>query len=67
LSLILSQAIVEIQQYAMNHTALNWVDPYTFNPDRWLEESDAKPGEGRGVLHAMQSFSVGPRNCIGRK
>jgi cytochrome P450 len=53
----------------MNHTTLNWVDPYTFSPERWLAKSDpeAKPGEGRDVLHAMQSFGIGPRNCIGRK
>ncbi|EFX04804.1 cytochrome p450 monooxygenase [Grosmannia clavigera kw1407] len=49
-------------QWAMNYSPVNWEDPNSFKPERFLEGS-------RNVndnLDAMQPFSMGPRNCIGR-
>ncbi|KAK4233267.1 Isotrichodermin C-15 hydroxylase [Achaetomium macrosporum] len=65
---------VEVQPYSMNHTSLHWHDPYAFKPERFLHKLDSELGEGRmdeenavrDHLEAMQAFSVGPRNCIGR-
>ncbi|KAI1781041.1 putative cytochrome P450 [Hypoxylon cercidicola] len=56
---------VEVQQWSMNHSKENWKDPWTFNPERFLAtpEEAAKAGNR---LDALQAFSVGPRNCIGR-
>ncbi|KAL2128758.1 hypothetical protein VTI74DRAFT_8693 [Chaetomium olivicolor] len=67
--------IVEIQFYAMNHSSRNWRDPFAFRPEKWLDKVDNEIIESEGTseeksdgdrLEAMQSFSVGPRNCIGR-
>ncbi|CAK7211410.1 hypothetical protein SCUCBS95973_001105 [Sporothrix curviconia] len=49
-------------QLAMNHNAAYWDDPFKFEPERFLD--GAKYGKDR--MEAMQPFSVGPRNCIGR-
>lgn len=67
---------MEAQQYAMNHSSQHWRDPYAFKPERFLHKFDSELGEARADSHdaadgdhleAMQAFSVGPRNCIGRK
>ncbi|KAK4449769.1 isotrichodermin C-15 hydroxylase [Podospora aff. communis PSN243] len=51
---------VEVQHWSINHSSDNFKDPWEFNPDRFIN-----PAEGE-VLEALQAFSVGPRNCIGR-
>ncbi|KAK0627366.1 isotrichodermin C-15 hydroxylase [Immersiella caudata] len=51
---------VEIQHWSINHSTDNFADPWEFNPERFIN-----PKEGE-VLEALQAFSVGPRNCIGR-
>lgn len=53
---------VGIPHYAAYHSPLNFKDPESFIPERWL------PGTGydddrKDVLHP---FSHGPRNCIGQ-
>lgn len=54
--------MVEVQQWAANHVLENWHDPFVFRPERFLDEN-----KGRDKVDALQAFSVGPRNCIGRK
>jgi cytochrome P450 len=52
----------------MNYNASNFTEPEKFIPERWLAGD-----EYQGVRfdkrrhHALQPFSVGPRNCIGKK
>ncbi|KAJ5747974.1 uncharacterized protein N7511_009670 [Penicillium nucicola] len=54
--------IVSIPHLAASHSPINYTDPEQFMPERHLGdiryESDSKL--------AMQPFSFGPRNCIGR-
>ncbi|TGJ85791.1 hypothetical protein E0Z10_g3011 [Xylaria hypoxylon] len=54
--------IVSVFQWAVNHDKHYWTDPKTFAPERWMSDPKYKDDE----LDAMQPFSVGPRNCIGR-
>jgi cytochrome P450 len=69
---------VEVFYYAMNHTSQHWHEPFVFRPERWLNKVVKDIGDVPDTvtsekdadadrLEAMQSFSVGPRNCIGRK
>ncbi|KAK1757808.1 isotrichodermin C-15 hydroxylase [Echria macrotheca] len=56
---------VEVQHWSINHSSDHWADPWEFKPERFLrsEDSSAKSGD---VIEALQPFSAGPRNCIGR-
>ncbi|KAK3689756.1 cytochrome P450 [Podospora appendiculata] len=43
-------------------------DPWSFNPDRFLAGSTDREARVAGnTLEALQPFSLGPRNCTGRK
>ncbi|KAI1823870.1 putative cytochrome P450 monooxygenase [Xylaria intraflava] len=54
--------IVSIHHWSINHDERFWTEPDTFAPGRWL--GDPKYKDDRS--DAMQSFSVGPRSCLGR-
>ena len=41
----------------------NFSEPETFHPERWLSD----PNFASDDLDSSQVFSVGPRNCIGKK
>ncbi len=47
----------------MNYSTENWEAPMEFKPERFLEGSK----NTHDKVEAMQPFSLGPRNCIGRK
>ncbi|PYH96489.1 cytochrome P450 CYP4/CYP19/CYP26 subfamily protein [Aspergillus ellipticus CBS 707.79] len=55
--------IVYVSPYAASHSALNFVRPDEFIPERWLGEDPAFDGDHRD---ASQPFSLGPQNCIGK-
>ncbi|KAI1131198.1 cytochrome P450 [Nemania abortiva] len=54
--------IVSVYQFAVNHDETYWREPYSFAPERWMGDPKYKGDQ----LDAMQSFSVGPRNCLGK-
>ncbi|KAK5652338.1 hypothetical protein OQA88_10530 [Cercophora sp. LCS_1] len=51
---------VEVQHWSVNHSKDNFADPWEFKPERFLDPKKTD------VLEALQAFSTGPRNCIGR-
>ncbi|KAM0328787.1 hypothetical protein ACHAQA_005201 [Verticillium albo-atrum] len=57
--------LVEVQQWSANHSADNWVNPWSFQPERFLDSEEVAAAKGNR-FDALQPFSVGPRNCIGR-
>lgn len=40
----------------------NFKHPYEFHPERWLHDPEYEDDH----LDAMEPFSVGPRNCLGK-
>ncbi|KAI2643133.1 putative cytochrome P450 monooxygenase [Xylaria nigripes] len=54
--------IVSIFQWAVNHDERLWTEPDSFEPGRWMGDLKFQSDQ----LDAMQPFSVGPRNCIGK-
>ena len=56
---------VYVTQYAAHVSASNFTGPKDFVPERWLANPPARYADDN--RKAMQPFSVGPRNCIGRK
>ncbi|KAI3321925.1 putative cytochrome P450 monooxygenase [Xylariaceae sp. AK1471] len=54
--------VVSVFQWAINNDEHFWNEPKNFAPERWMGDPKYKNDQ----LDAMQAFSVGPRNCIGR-
>jgi cytochrome P450 len=51
--------------YSTYHAEAHFAEPDSFIPERWLESRDERfANDDRSILHA---FSLGPRNCLGRK
>ncbi|KAI0001226.1 cytochrome P450 [Xylariaceae sp. FL0662B] len=55
--------VVTINHYCSNTSALNFLHPMSFVPNRWLGDS-TYANDNRDVV---QPFSVGPRNCPGQQ
>ncbi|KAF3051051.1 hypothetical protein E8E11_010053 [Didymella keratinophila] len=47
--------------YALHHNEAYHPDPYTFDPDRWLQDKEAV----KETKAAWAPFSIGARNCVG--
>jgi cytochrome P450 len=60
---IVIQTTVTINHYACNTSIRNFTDPLKYDPDRWL--GAAKYANDQREV--VQPFSVGPRNCPGKK
>ncbi|XPS71818.1 hypothetical protein M3J09_003995 [Ascochyta lentis] len=60
----MSQTIVQCPIYTSQHSPLNFADPERFVPERFLLEGKEKYGSDR--RDALNPFSAGPRNCIGK-
>ncbi|KAL9108200.1 MAG: hypothetical protein Q9187_008323, partial [Circinaria calcarea] len=53
---------VGVSHWASTHSLKNFRDPYKFVPERWLDD----PRYADDNKAALQPFSLGPRNCIGK-
>ncbi|KAK9418773.1 putative CoA-transferase family III domain-containing protein [Seiridium unicorne] len=56
------KTMLSIWQWSMGHSPEHFKDPESFIPERWLGD----PRFASDRKQAMQAFSWGPRNCIGR-
>ncbi|KAL1606170.1 hypothetical protein SLS60_003571 [Paraconiothyrium brasiliense] len=54
---------VYVSQHATNHSMRNFKDPDVYVPERWLGD-EKYVNDNRD---AMNPFSFGPRNCLGKK
>ena len=58
-----AQTIVTINHYCCNRSARNFRDPHAFVPERWLDA----PTYASDKRSVVQPFSVGPRDCPGKR
>ena len=54
---------MSVPQWASYQSESNFRNPQKFAPERWLGD----PEYDHDVRAVLQPFSVGPRNCIGKK
>ncbi|KAE8398257.1 benzoate 4-monooxygenase cytochrome P450 [Aspergillus pseudonomiae] len=55
---------VSVAHYSTYRSRSNFADPDLFIPERWL--NDAPPKFQSDQKEALQPFSYGPRNCVGK-
>jgi cytochrome P450 len=53
--------VVSVGQWSSCHTSRHFRDPDLFIPERWID-----PAYSNDVKKAVNPFSVGPRNCLGK-
>ena len=58
------QTVVYVSNYAAYHCPRNFDRPNEFLPERWLDENLHFEHHDAQVF---QPFSMGPRNCIGKR
>lgn len=51
--------------YSLNHSKVNFPDPFEFRPERWIA-SEAGEEAVRLARLGFATFSHGPRNCVGK-
>ncbi|KAI1060195.1 hypothetical protein LB506_011282 [Fusarium annulatum] len=54
---------ISVPHFCAYHSKLNFADPETFAPERWLGD----PRYSNDNRDIMQPFSIGPRDCLGKK
>lgn len=64
--------VIGVHHYASYHSPSNFRDPELFVPERWLNDSSSLYADERQLYvedqrDVLQPFSVGPRDCIGRR
>lgn len=55
--------MVSAQPYIINRQASTFPETETFNPDRWLVDTETY----KVLYKSLWTFSSGPRGCIGRE
>ncbi|KAJ4982512.1 averantin oxidoreductase [Stagonosporopsis vannaccii] len=56
-------SVLSIPQYVMNTHEKNFKKPLDYIPERWLGNQEFESDQ----RHAVQPFSVGPMDCVGKK
>jgi hypothetical protein len=51
--------------WSLNHNEKYFLDPFAFQPERWVAEESGDEAVNLAKT-ALASFSVGPRNCVGK-
>lgn len=57
--------MVSVNQWSAYRARANFAEPDQFRPERWLDHgNDTFSSDHKD---ALQPFSTGPRNCLGKK
>ncbi|KAH8595275.1 cytochrome P450 [Bisporella sp. PMI_857] len=56
--------------YTIHHNETYYPDPFTYNPDRWIADTEGHAEKNNASLKKAESafcpFSVGARSCVGK-
>jgi cytochrome P450 len=51
--------------YSLNHNEQYFPQPFEFRPERWIQEEVGQEAVTQ-ASSAIATFSIGPRNCVGK-
>lgn len=57
--------LIGVNTYALHHNEQYFPQPFTFRPERWLDNVDNE-GARKIARAAFAAFSIGPRGCAGK-
>ncbi|KAI0549815.1 cytochrome P450 [Xylaria curta] len=57
---------VSVNLYSLHHNAEYFPDPFSFRPERWLEDSEDNEATRKAMSDAFAPFLVGSRSCAGK-
>ncbi|KAI0859842.1 cytochrome P450 [Xylaria cubensis] len=57
---------VSVSIYSLHHNAEYFPDPFSFRPERWLEDSEDNEATRKAMSDAFAPFLVGSRSCAGK-
>lgn len=57
---------VSVNIYSLHHNAEYFPDPFSFRPERWLEDSLGSETTRKTMSDAFAPFLVGSRSCAGK-
>ncbi|KAI1159191.1 cytochrome P450 [Nemania serpens] len=57
---------VAVSTYSLHHNAEYFPEPFSFRPERWLEDSMYSDATRKIMSDAFAPFSVGSRSCAGK-
>jgi cytochrome P450 len=58
--------IVGVSTYSLHHNDAYFPDPFSFNPERWLDTSTFSSETKKLMREAFVPFSIGSRACAGK-
>jgi len=58
--------VIGVSAYAIHHNATYFPDPFTFQPERWVESAEWTEESVAVARSAFCAFSLGTRGCVGR-
>ncbi|EOA91200.1 uncharacterized protein SETTUDRAFT_177837 [Exserohilum turcica Et28A] len=51
--------------FSLNHNAVYYPEPFAYKPERWIASESGEESVAKAKA-AFATFSVGPRNCVGK-
>ncbi|KAK3314545.1 cytochrome P450 [Apodospora peruviana] len=55
-----------VNTYALHYNEAYFPEPFTFRPERWLDEPGNQEARKRAALEGFAAFSIGARSCAGK-
>ncbi|KAK8070200.1 cytochrome P450 [Apiospora phragmitis] len=58
--------VLGLNIYSIHHNPDYFPDPFSFRPERWLDDSGYSPAVKKTMIDAFTPFSTGARGCAGK-